>query len=159
MNTDTPEGFLDEEERHVLGIAEHFNGKKLAPYSEGVRLLWINTWQNTIARFAACGLIWLMIRLREEYDKLGHVVDLDTRWMMASAAMIEEAENRAITKARVMQWAASIGEDQTLEALKLANRIMEGANESDAKEQADASAGEAEEPGNAAASRLPLQAT
>lgn len=152
--SDTAEGFLDVEQKAVLGISEKFEGHALAPYSEGVRLLWMETWQGTTAYFSSLGLVWIMRRLREEYDKAGkETKDEDTRWLYASAAVIEESENRALTKAKVAAWGAQLGKDKTRAALILVNRLLEDASDTDAKDDAS-EAQEGGEPGNGPASPL-----
>lgn len=158
QTADTAENFLDVEKKHVLGMPERFEGKTLAPYSEGVRLLWMNVFLGVIARFTACGLIYILTRLQEEYEKQKDQKDEDSRWLYASAALLEETEDRAVFKARVLKWASLLGEKKTEEAHKLANRIITDANRTDAKDEPEANQ-EGSELGNVVASPLTSPST
>lgn len=149
---DTAESFLDEESRAVLGMPETFQGNTLAPYSEGVRLMWLSLFSNVSGSLMAVGLIWMMHRLQVLFDA-SEALSNEERWEEAGVAFMRECGDVARVQFRVMKWAGEIGRKGTAEAVSMANRILDTANKTDIARTDDDAPAEGDESGNAQSSR------
>lgn len=140
---DTAENFRQYggEQKTALESPRSFHGEALAPYSEGLRLLWLDLYEGKTARFAGSGMIWLMIELQKAFDailaKSGAASNIETAWMLASAQLLRMTEDRAIAQARVLAWVTKVGLKKSKEAHDIAWRILDEAAETDTKQPAE----------------------
>lgn len=148
---DTAEGFLDAESRAMLGMPQHFNGDQLAPYSEGVRLLWLNVFGAFSGNLFGLALIWMMRRLQELVNE-SEALSKEDQWEEAVIAFMTESAEVMRTRAKVVRWAAELGQKKTTQAVLLANRLLDETEKSDIAQDPAESEGEGES-GNGQRSR------
>lgn len=135
---DTVEGFIRDESKAALELPNHFDGRQLAPYSEGMRLLWLDIYEGKTARFAGFGLIFMLLELQEIFEgllaKSGASANLETLWMLSSAELLRKLGDREQAQAQVLTWVSKIGRKKSREAMDLAWQFLDEAGATDAKQ-------------------------
>lgn len=127
---DSAESFMDAESRDLIGAPVIFQGAPIAPYSEGIRLLWLNIFGPFSGNLFGVALIWMMRRLQELVDE-SQAESNEEQWEEAVIAFMRESNDVMKSRFRVVQWAAKLGEKGTTAAVKLANKFLSEAEKSD----------------------------
>lgn len=122
------------EDKAFIEGAKIYQGSSLAPFSQGVRLLWLNLSERADhPDFMCCCLLWLLVEMHKEFDAaMKETKDLESSWFLAKSRLCNRVSDKEISRGRVIEFMEKGKSKKDLsDAVSLALLILKEAEDSE----------------------------